>query len=163
MIKRTAKFVCAKRNITSEGKITHKVHITFRLRNTSFQTKKDANIFIQCIIQIFQENDLFFWNSHFFSVIQQVLAIWSLVLLPFLNPAWKSGISQFMYCWSLAWRMLIITLVALYSQQKEDQELTVVHIMNSLCQIQNQIEEHKENSRPFRFVLNQIPYSGSDK
>ena len=35
-----------------------------------------------------------------------------LVLLPFLNPAYTSGSSQFTYCWSLAWRILIITLLA---------------------------------------------------
>ena len=31
-----------------------------------------------------------------------MLAVWSLVHLPFLNPAWTSGSSGFMYCWSLA-------------------------------------------------------------
>ena len=36
-----------------------------------------------------------------FSVPQQMLAIWSLVPLPFLNPAWTSGSSWFTYCWSL--------------------------------------------------------------
>ena len=45
-------------------------------------------------------------------MIQCVLAIWSLVPLPFLNPAWTSGISWFMYYWSLAWRILSITLLA---------------------------------------------------
>ena len=34
-------------------------------------------------------------------MIQWMLAIWSLVPLPFLNPAWTSGSSQFMACWSL--------------------------------------------------------------
>jgi len=34
---------------------------------------------------------------------------------------------------------------ALYSQQKQDQELTVVQIMNSYCQIQASIEESGEN------------------
>ena len=34
------------------------------------------------------------------------------VPLPFLNPAWTSGRSQFMYYWSLAWRILSITLLA---------------------------------------------------
>ena len=29
----------------------------------------------------------------------------------FLNPAWTSRSSQFTYCWSLAWRILSITLV----------------------------------------------------
>ena len=39
-----------------------------------------------------------------------MLAIWSLVPLPFLNQAWTTGSSQFMYCWSLTWRILSITL-----------------------------------------------------
>ena len=34
---------------------------------------------------------------------------------------------------------------ALYSQQKQDQELTVSQIMNSYCQIQTEIEESREN------------------
>ena len=38
-------------------------------------------------------------------MIQWMLAIWSLVLLTFLNPAWTSGSSPFTYCWSLAWRI----------------------------------------------------------
>ena len=44
-------------------------------------------------------------------MIQQMLTIWSLVPLPFLNPAWISGISQFMNCWSLVWKFLSITLL----------------------------------------------------
>ena len=55
---------------------------------------------------------MFFWNSLAFSMIQWMLAIWSLVPLPFLNPAWTSGSSRFMYCWSIAWRILSITLPA---------------------------------------------------
>ena len=31
--------------------------------------------------------------------------------LPFLNPVWTSGSSQFMYCWSLAWRISSIPLL----------------------------------------------------
>ena len=31
---------------------------------------------------------------------------------PFLKPAWTSGSSWFTYCWSLAWRILSITLLA---------------------------------------------------
>ena len=34
---------------------------------------------------------------------------------------------------------------ALYSQQKQDRELTVAQIMNSLLQIQTEIEESREN------------------
>ena len=44
-------------------------------------------------------------------MIQQMLGIWSLVSLPFLNPAWTSGSSQFTSCWSLTWRILRITLL----------------------------------------------------
>ena len=36
---------------------------------------------------------MFFWNSLAFSMIQQTLAIWSLVPLPFLKPAWTLGSS----------------------------------------------------------------------
>ena len=36
---------------------------------------------------------MFFWNSPAFSMIQQMMAIWSLIPLPFLNPAWTSGSS----------------------------------------------------------------------
>ena len=42
----------------------------------------------------------FFWNSLVFSVIHWILATWSLVPWPFLNPSWTSGSSQFTYCWS---------------------------------------------------------------
>ena len=41
-----------------------------------------------------------------------MLGIWSLVPLLFLNPVCTSGSSQFTYCWSLAWRILRITLLA---------------------------------------------------
>ena len=44
------------------------------------------------------------WNALAFSMIQWMLAIWSLVPLPFLKPAWTSGSSLFTYCWSLTWR-----------------------------------------------------------
>ena len=53
-----------------------------------------------------------FWNSLAFSMIQRMLAIWSLVSLPFLNSACTSGRSQFTYCWNLAWRISSITLLA---------------------------------------------------
>ena len=43
-------------------------------------------------------------------LIQWVLAMLSLAPLPFLNPAWTSGSSQFTYCWILTWRILSITL-----------------------------------------------------
>ena len=58
-----------------------------------------------------KHKQMFFWNSLAFSMIQQMLAIWSLVPLPFLKVAWASGSSQFTYCWSLAWRILSIILL----------------------------------------------------
>ena len=58
------------------------------------------------------EVDVFFWNSLAFSMIQQMLTIWSLVPLPFLNSAWTSENSCFMHYWSLAWRILSVTLLA---------------------------------------------------
>ena len=54
---------------------------------------------------------MFFSNSLAFCMIQWMLAIWSLVPLPLLNPACTSGSSCFMYCWSLAWGILSITLL----------------------------------------------------
>ena len=44
-------------------------------------------------------------------MIQTMLVIWSLVPLPFLKPAWTSGSPRFTFCWSLAWRILSITLL----------------------------------------------------
>ena len=47
-----------------------------------------------------------------FSMIQQMLAIWSLVPLLFLNPVCTFGSSRLTYYWGLAWRILSITLLA---------------------------------------------------
>ena len=45
---------------------------------------------------------------------------------------------------------------ALYSQQKQDQELTVAQIMNSLLP-NSDLKKVGKTTRPFRFDLNQIP------
>ena len=49
---------------------------------------------------------------------------------------------------------------ALYSQQKQEQELTAAQIMNSLLPNSDQIKLKKvgKTARPFRDDLNQIPY-----
>ena len=47
-----------------------------------------------------------------FFMIQHMLAIWFLVPLPFLNPVCTYESPQFIYCWSLAWRILTIILIA---------------------------------------------------
>ena len=60
--------------------------------------KAEVDFFFPAILLIF------LWSNG-------LLAIWSLVPLPFLNRTWSSGISQFMNCWSLAWRILSITLL----------------------------------------------------
>ena len=46
---------------------------------------------------------------------------------------------------------------AIYSQQKQDQELTVAQIMNSLFP-NSDLKKVGETTRPFRYDLNQIPY-----
>ena len=56
------------------------------------------------------EIDVFLEVSCFFNDLTDV-AIWSLLPLPFLNPAWTTGSSPFTYCWSLAWRILSVTLL----------------------------------------------------
>ena len=61
---------------------------------------------------VIKQKWMFFWHSLAFLMIQKMLAIWSLVHLPFLKPAGTSESSWFMYCWSLAWRILSITLLA---------------------------------------------------
>ena len=50
-----------------------------------------------------------------------MLAIWSLVPLPFLKQAWTSGSSWFVYCWSLVWRIFSITLLACAATAKSFQ------------------------------------------
>ena len=45
---------------------------------------------------------------------------------------------------------------ALYSQQKQDQELTVAQIMNSLLP-NSDLKKVGKTTRPFRYDLNQIP------
>ena len=47
---------------------------------------------------------------------------------------------------------------ALYSQQRQDQELTVAQIMNSLWQNSLKLKKVGKPTRPFRYDLNQIPY-----
>ena len=47
----------------------------------------------------------------------------------------------------------------LYSQQNQDQELTVAPIMNSLLpKFRLKLKKVKKNTLPFRYGLNQIPY-----
>ena len=45
---------------------------------------------------------------------------------------------------------------ALYSQQKQDQELTVAQIINSKFRLK--LKKVGKTTRPFRYDLDQIPY-----
>ena len=48
---------------------------------------------------------------------------------------------------------------ALYSQQKQDQELTVAQNMNSFLPNSDlKVKKVGKTTRPFRYDLNQIPY-----
>ena len=48
---------------------------------------------------------------------------------------------------------------ALYSQQKQDWELTVAQIMNSLLPNSDfKLKKVGKTTRPFRYALNQIPH-----
>ena len=47
---------------------------------------------------------------------------------------------------------------ALYSQQKQDQELTVAQIMSPYCKYTLKLKKVGKTTRPFRYDLNQIPY-----
>ena len=47
---------------------------------------------------------------------------------------------------------------ALYSQQKQDMELTVAQIMSPLLQNSDKVKKVGKTTRPFKYNLNQIPY-----
>ena len=47
---------------------------------------------------------------------------------------------------------------ALHSQQKQDLEMTVAQIMNSLLSNSDLLKKVGKTTRPFRYDLNQIPY-----
>ena len=47
---------------------------------------------------------------------------------------------------------------ALYSQQKQDWELTVAQIMNLIAKFRLKLKKVGKTTRSFRYDLNQIPY-----
>ena len=47
---------------------------------------------------------------------------------------------------------------ALYSQQKQDQELTVAQIMNSLLPNSDKLKKAAKTTTPFKYDLHQITY-----
>ena len=64
--------------------------------------KAEVDVFLEFPCFLYDPTDIIF------CMIQQNLIS---VPLPFLNPAWTSGHSQFTYCWRLAWIILNITLL----------------------------------------------------
>ena len=86
-------------------------------------TIKDFGIGNKAEVNVFLELSCFL-------MIQRMLAIWSLVPLPFLNPAWTSGSSWFMYCWSLAW--LIYWVLWL---DRSNETLTPTHAISGIIPV----------------------------
>ena len=82
------------------------IPISFRIfQFIVIHTIKGFGIVNKAEIDVFSGTLLLFrWSREF-------LAIWSLVPLPFLKAAWTSGSSRFTYSWTLAWRILSITLL----------------------------------------------------
>ena len=69
-------------------------------------TVKGFGIVNKAEIDVFLELSCFFpWSSGCWQ-----FDLWFLCL--FFKPSWTSGSSRFTYCWSLAWRILSITLLA---------------------------------------------------
>ena len=87
------------------------------------------------LVSSMKQKYMFFWNSVVFSMIQWVLEIWSLVPLLFLNPASTCGSSWFMYCWSLAWRIFSITLLACAMSANV---CSWGHLLSEISQTENQ-------------------------
>ena len=67
--------------------------------------KAEVDVFLEFPCFLYDPTDIIF------CMIQQNLIS---VPLPFLNPAWTSGHSQFTYYWSLAWKILSITLLVFW-------------------------------------------------
>ena len=63
-----------------------------------------------------------------------MLAIWSLVTLPFLKPAWTSGSSRFTYYWSLALETAISHTVTGEKAKRQLEKLLAYENANQECQ-----------------------------
>ena len=91
---------------------------------------------------------MFFWNSLAFSMIQQMLAVWSLVLLPFLKH-WNQ-IDYILCC--QRWRSSIQSAkTRLRAGCGSNHELSIANFRLKLKKVGKTI-------RPFIYDLNQTPY-----
>ena len=68
-------------------------------------TVKSFNVVNEAEIDVFLQLSCFFYSP---TDVGNLICSFSV----FSNPAWTSESSRFMYCWSLAWRILSITLLA---------------------------------------------------
>ena len=88
-----------RRQVSYSGKLLFKDFPQFVM----IHTVKGFNIVNEAEVDVFLKFSCFFYDP---------TDVGSLVPLPFLNSACTSGSSQFTYFWSLAWRILSITLLA---------------------------------------------------
>ena len=95
---------------------------------------------------------MFFWNSLAFSMIQRILAIWSLVPLPFLKPDGQHRNQiDYILC-SQRWRSSIQSAKTRPGADcGSDHELLIAKFRLKLKKV-------RITTRPFRYDLNQIPY-----
>ena len=85
---------------------------------------KDFRVVNEAEVDVFLKLPCFFYDP-------MMLRIWSLVLLPLQYPACTFGSSQFMYCWSMTWRILNIILeerVQVYSSLNILSHCPSIHI-----------------------------------
>ena len=68
-------------------------------------TVKGFSVVSEVEVDVFLKLLLFLWSNERWQ-------FGNLVLLPFLSPAYTLRSSWFMYCWTLAWKILSITLLA---------------------------------------------------
>ena len=72
-----------------------------------------------------------------------MLANWSLVPLPFLKPAWTSGSSWFIYCWSLAWRSLSVIHTNTHTHTHTHTHTIHTHIYPLFCRFFSYIGHYR--------------------
>ena len=89
------------------GKVVWYSHVFKNLPQfVVIHTVEGFRIVNEAEVDVFLKFPYFFYDP-------RVLAIWSLVPLPFLNPTWSPGSSWSTYCWSLAWRILSMSITLL--------------------------------------------------
>ena len=90
---------------------------------------------------------MFFCNSLAFSMIQQMLAIWSLVPLPFVKPVWTSGSNKVpeQYLFLLYW---LCQSFWLYGPQQTGKFLEMEMPDHQTCLLRNLYADQEATVRP---------------